>query len=158
MSGSVLLDANILVLLAVGTASPAYIAVHKNTADSFDEDDFDLVAAIISGFSEILVVPHVVAEASNLVRQIGNPRKAAIQQALAEFASLLLEVPVASTEGFAREEHLDLGVTDAVLLHLCGSGHAGEAPTLLTIDGPLANRAASLGYGVIDFAREFQGR
>ena len=144
MSGPVLLDSNILVLLAVGTASRDYIATHKNTANKFNTDDFDLVAEIIAGFSEIVLIPHVVAEASNLVRQIGNPKKAVIQRTLADWVSLVLELPVASLNGITREEHLHVGVTDAVLLHVCGTGFAGTAPTLLTIDSPLADRAACL--------------
>ena len=158
MNGPVLLDANILVLLAVGTASPDYIAVHKNTADKFGIDDFALIAEIMADFSEIVVIPHVVAEASNLVGQIGNPRKALIQGALADWVSRVLELPIPSRDGIVHKEHLDLGITDAVLVHLCGIDLAGAVPTLLTIDEPLANRAASLGYAVIDYAREFQGR
>lgn len=158
MNGPVLLDANILVLLAVGTASRDYILVHKNTVDKFDIDDFVLIAEIMADFSEIVVVPHVVAEASSLVSQIGNPRKTVILQALADWVSRVLELPIPSREGIAHKEHLDLGITDAVLLHVCGTDLDGAAPTLLTIDEPLANRAASLGYGVIDYRREFQAR
>lgn len=156
MTGPVLIDTNILVLLAVGTASRSYIAGHKKTADDFTAADFDLVGLIIAEFSEIILIPHVVAETSNLVRQIGNPRRTAIQRALADWVSLVLEVPVASLEGFSREEHVDLGVTDALLLHLCGTRLGDGQPTLLTIDRPLANRAASLGYSVIDYRSDWQ--
>ena len=158
MNGTLIVDTNILVLLAVGGASKAYIADHKNTRDHFNIDDFDLITLIIAGFSEILLVPHIAAEASNLVRQIGDPKRKAIQTVLARWISLVLELPVASVIGCQREEYLNVGVTDAVILHLCRPAQIGISPTLLTIDSRLANHAGSLGYSVIDYRREFQAR
>ncbi len=55
----------------------------------------------------------------------------------------------------ARAEFERLGLTDAVILDFCAMTLGGVAPTLLTADTELADRAHSLGYSVIDFRREF---
>lgn len=156
MTRVVLIESNVLVLLIVGGTSRSYIAAHKNTKDHFDTDDFDVLTLLIKDFSEIVLVPHIVAETSNLVRQIGEPRKTEIQRVFARFVSQNYEVPVVSVDGLARGGSVDLGVTDGVLLHLCSVTIGERRPTLLTIDGPLTDRAASLGYDVINYARVFK--
>lgn len=87
MTGPVLIDSNVLVLLIVGGTSRNYVAVHKNTKDRFDANDFDLLMVLVRDFSEIVLVPHVVAETSSLVRQIGEPRRTEIQRVFARFVS-----------------------------------------------------------------------
>lgn len=113
MNGAILIDTSVLILLIVGGALRSYIALHKNTSDRFDIDDFDLLNMIVKDFSEIILVPHVVAETSSLVRQIGDPRRTEIQRVFARFVSEVYEIPVASLDGFKRRESVDVGVTDA---------------------------------------------
>jgi hypothetical protein len=64
------------------------------------------------------------------------------------------ELPIQSVAGAQRDEFGELGLTDAVILHLL-SGN-GIPPTLITTDTDLANSASSQGYGVIDFKQEYQ--
>jgi riboflavin biosynthesis pyrimidine reductase len=59
---------------------------------------------------------------------------------------------VPSIDGARRREFLDLGLTDAVILHLCSMVPGGVASTLVTADSKLAN---ALGYSVIDYRQEF---
>lgn len=51
MTGVVVIDSNLLVLLVVGTASRDYVAKHKNTKENFDVDDFELLGLILAEFS-----------------------------------------------------------------------------------------------------------
>lgn len=88
---------------------------------------------------------------SNLSRQIKNPARAKVSTKLRERIDATYELPVPSVKGTGREEFEFLGLTDAVILHLCELGLEGLAPTLLTADADLADRAVSLGCEVIDF-------
>lgn len=47
-------------------------------------------------------------------------------------------------------------MTDGVLLHLCSVPIGEKPPTLLTIDGPLTDRAYAAGVDVINYKREFK--
>jgi hypothetical protein len=67
-----------------------------------------------------------------------------------------VEFSIPSVNGARRDEFDRLGLTDAVILHLCTMDVNGLNPTLLTADTDLANSASSLGYSVIDYKQEFQ--
>lgn len=157
MTGAVVIDANLLVLLVVGTSSRGDIAKHKRLR-GYTADDFDVLCTLVAQFSEIVLIPHTLAEASNLARQIADPARARIQGALRRLISTVPELPIPSVYGAHREEFDALGLTDAVLLHLCAMQLHGVSPTLITADRDLADRASSLGYSFIDYKQEFQSR
>lgn len=158
MSGSVVVDTNLLLLLVVGSASKNFIGMHKRLKDDFTEDDFDLLGLIIAEFSDIIVLPHILAETSNLMRHIGNPALEKIQGKLRTLIESATEFPVQSVFGARRDEFNNLGLTDAVMLHVCAMSLDGNSPTLITTDDKLANAANSLGYSVIDFKQVYQTR
>jgi hypothetical protein len=66
------------------------------------------------------------------------------------------ELPIQSASGAQRDEFGELGLTDAVILHLCNMSINGIPPTLITADTDLANSAHSQGYSVIDYKQEYQ--
>jgi hypothetical protein len=68
------------------------------------------------------------------------------------------ELLIPSVFGARRHEFDRLGLTDAVILHLCEMTVDGISPTLITVDADLANAGMSLGYSVIDYKTEFQAR
>jgi predicted nucleic acid-binding protein len=154
MKGVVVVDTNLLVLLVVGSASRNYIAMHKRLAE-YTADDFDMLGLILAEFSEIVLLPHVLAEASNFARMIDFPARAKVQAALSTLISSCVELPIPSINGVRRSEFYDLGLTDAVILHLCAMILNGIGPTLVTADAKLANAANSLGYSVIDYRQDF---
>jgi hypothetical protein len=155
MTGVVVVDTNLIVLLVVGSASKKYIAMHKRLQDC-SAYDFEMLGVIIANFSEIVLLPHILAEASSLARQIQNPARAKIQNAFKTLITTAIELPIQSASGVQRGEFDELGLTDAVILHLCSMSLQGIAPTLITTDTDLANRANSLGYSVIDYKLQFQ--
>ena len=148
MTNSVVVDSNLLLLLIVGTASREYIAKHKKLAE-YSDGDLDLLTLLISQFSDILLVPHVLTEVSSFSRHIKNPARREVQAKLRRLIQTTTEIPIESIYGAEREEFEELGLTDAVLLHFCTLESAGIRCTLLTADANLALRAESLGYGVI---------
>jgi predicted nucleic acid-binding protein len=141
----VLVDTNVLLVLIVGRADRSYLAAHKRTRD-YDPADADVLEALVGAYDGIVTLPHVLSEASNLLRQIGNPARNRIQEELRTFILACTERPTASVLGCLHEDYLALGLTDAVVLTTCAiSGVEDDRIELLTADAPIYNRALSLG-------------
>ncbi len=100
-------------------------------------------------------MPQIVAEVSNLARQIEPTAQRSVQLALRTLIEACAEIPIESLRGARREEFLEIGVTDAVILHVCSMNLEGLQPTLLTTDTRLADVGHSLGYSVIDYREAF---
>jgi hypothetical protein len=150
MMGPVLVDANLLLLLIVGSADRRYIAMHKNLSD-YNEGDFELLGQAISLFSDVVLLPHVLAEVSSLSRQIRNPARSEIQEKLKGLVETAIEIPVPSLHGVRRDDFPEFGLTDAVILQLCTLAQNGVSFSLLTADNKLAVQAEMLGYSVLNF-------
>jgi hypothetical protein len=133
MKGIVIIDTNIMVLLIVGAASKEYITKHKRL-EGYTIDDFDLLGLLVAEFSEIVLLPHILAEVSNISRMIAAPARAETQSVLATLIATCPEIPVQSLNGSRREEFGNLGLTDTVILHFCTMQIDGLVPTLLTTD------------------------
>jgi len=155
MTGVVIIDTSLTVLLIVGSASRDFIAMHRRLR-GYTVDDFEMLGVLIAQFSEIVLLPHILAEASSLARQINNPARTKVQSALRTLIMTATELPIQSAFGAQRDEFDKLGLTDAVILHLCAMSISGIGPTLITVDTDLANSAHSLGYSVIDYKQEYQ--
>ncbi len=155
MKGVVVLDTNLMVLLTVGSAARDYIAKHKRL-QSYTVDDFDLINILIAQFSDIVLIPHILSEASSIARQISQPALRGVQSAFRRLISGCTEYPVPSVLACERSEFARLGLTDAVILHFCSLQLAGIPPTLLTTDTDLADSAIAQGHSVIDYKREYQ--
>lgn len=154
MIGPVLIDTNLLVLLIVGSASRSLISGHRRL-NGYSLDDFDQLTTLLGGFSNIITVPHVLAEVSNLLDRTARPNQRSILAKFVDFIDSTLECSIPSNVVITRPEFEILGLTDAVLLHVCAQDFGGAAATLLTTDHDLANYASSLGYGVIDFKNDY---
>ena len=155
MKSTVVIDTNLLLLFIVGTTDKAYIGMHKRLKSDYTEHDFLLLVVLISQFSDIVLLPHIVTETSNLISHIDDPARSKILKVFKNLINTVTELPIASAAGVARDEFYQLGITDAVILHLCTMEIYGIKPTLITTDGELANRANSLGYSVIDYRSDF---
>ena len=151
MTGLAIVDTNLLGLLIVGSASRSYIKAHKRIGADFTTDHFELLVELLARFDNIILLPQVISETSNLIRQISYPARNHIQIVLKNIVESSPEFPVTSLDGIGRSEYYQLGVTDACILHLCNLNVSGMEPTLLSIDGDLVNIANSLGYNVIDY-------
>lgn len=65
----ILIDSNLLVLLATGIFRRSLIPTFNRTRQ-YTADDFELLVRLIDLFSKRVVTPHIVAEADNLMRQL----------------------------------------------------------------------------------------
>ena len=148
MNKSIILDANLTVLLVVGLVRPDQVGVHKRTR-AFEQEDFLTLTGLVAACNGLIFTPNVLTEASNLLRQTNDPLRS---QLSAFVASNLLpsstERLVESKFGFLRTEYVRLGLTDAVLLHL--SATTGNT-ILLTTDLDLYLAAQSDGLNCQNF-------
>ena len=141
----IVLDANLLVLLIVGIASPTYIGIHKRLR-AYSLQDFDLLTRLLETASRIIVTPNTLTEAVNLGRQIKEPARTRILQAFRSVVADTTEIYIASVQASRRNEFLRLGLTDAVVL-----GSAAAQDTIVTADLDLYLEAARQGRKVINF-------
>ena len=146
MRGSVAIDANLLVLLIVGSAKPSLIDAHKRLKSDYSTIDFELLTLELAQYSEIILLSSVLVESYNLVRQIDGPALRLVQQAFRTLVESCSEASVRAIEAVRRSEFSFLGLTDAAILQLCETSLAGARPTLLTADKALGHRARVLGY------------
>ncbi|MBI4923618.1 MAG: hypothetical protein HY834_17900 [Devosia nanyangense] len=141
----ILIDTNLLVLLAVGLTDRKYISKHKRLA-AFDESDFDLLANYIDQSHGLLFCPNVLTEASNLMRYVSEPMRTEISAYFELMISRFGEEYVKSAEASEDAAYRALGLTDAVLLTL-----AKKDAILLTADLELYLEGARRGLPVINY-------
>lgn len=142
----ILLDTNLVILLAVGLTDPAHIRTHKRL-QQYDEIDFCNLKELIAASAKVIFCPNVATETSNLVRYVQDPLRSMIAQVLASLIKRTEEQTVPSSVAVDREEYNRLGLADAVLLKLAENG-----ATLVTDDLPLYLAALGAGQKAINFA------
>jgi hypothetical protein len=101
-SHGLLVDTNLLVLLAIGTVNRDRIETFKRTRQ-YMKTDYDLLVEVLAGFERLYTVAHVMAEVSNLTDLPGAERLRA-RHVLKRTISLLNEVEMSSAR--AAEDRL----------------------------------------------------
>lgn len=142
---ALVLDANLLVLLIVGTTSEAYISRHKRLR-AFTVNDFRLLTTRLSAAAQVWVTPNTVTEASNLAGQINEPARTHIFAVFRGLLRKLREFYVPSLHASEQKAILRLGVTDAGLLLADFADHV-----LMTVDLDLYLEAGRLKRKAINF-------
>jgi len=118
---TLLIDSELLVLLIVGSASRAYISKHRRLR-AYTEADFDLLQELISRYSDLVVTPNTLTEASNLLAYVGEPIKSRIFNVFGKFIGVVGERYLQSKELVEQEAFIRLGLTDAAFLAVGESG------------------------------------
>jgi len=108
-----LVDTNLLVLLAVGTVNRNRIETFKRTRQ-YTENDFDLLVRVLNNFERLFTVAHVLAEVSNLTDLPGAERLQA-RLVLKATITLLHEADMTSTRAAEDILYRDLGLVDAAI-------------------------------------------
>jgi hypothetical protein len=146
----VLIDANLLLLLIVGSTLPRLIENREfKGLKEYGLADYDALLAFLRNASRLLVTPHILAETSNLLGGQNNPSTRLLYQAFRDFLNdvgVIEEIFVPSAEAANRPEFAWLGLTDAAALELSDCDI-----TLLTADANLAIAAGKAGISTINF-------
>jgi len=146
----ILVDTNVLLLYLFGQDQPA--AIGRKRLERYSVEDADLLIQFISRFQRILTTQHVLAETSNLARQIvtGNQQR---ELSLSLYPLFCLDTPASFQRRDLSGPSIDvgiflrLGLTDAGLTSLVSSN-----ALLLTDDLDLAVAAEITGGDVINFS------
>ena len=124
----IFVDANLLVLFVVGSTDTRLIAKHRRLR-TYEPEDYERVAEMVSRAGRVLVTPNTLTEASNLLAQHGEPDRSRFLATLKSLIELSREVVVASSDAAANPDFPRLGLTDAVLLEV-----ASASTPLVTVD------------------------
>jgi hypothetical protein len=147
-STGVMLDTNLLLLYVFSRFSPAMIGIGRLAA--YDSDSAELLLQYLARFERILTTAHVLAETSNLARQMvkGGKWQAMCEQVFPLFClpehSALKSVGV-NTETLNPGNFLKLGLTDAAL------AQEASMHLLLTADLDLYCEVVSAGNDAVNF-------
>ena len=148
MRKTIVLDANLLVLLIVGLAGRKYISMHKRLRE-YREADFELLSKLIAESAGVVVTPNALTEASNLLRQINEPARSEIGRAFHVFTSKAREIYVRSADASSRSEFLRLGLSDSALLEV-----SKDDIVILSADLDLYLAALTADYTAVNFNHE----
>lgn len=142
---SVLIDANLLVLLVVGATSKRYIEKHKKLS-AFSERDYEELVGILSRAPSVLITPGILAETSNLATCIAEPAKSEILNVIRGFVGRAEEIHISGEKAVSSELFIRLGYTDSAILEASAGGRV-----LLTTDLGLYLAALEKGLQAINF-------
>jgi hypothetical protein len=152
MANSVVLDANLLVLLVAGHTDINLIDRHKNLSD-YDVDGFDLLVEKLEEYSQVILTPNTLTEASNLLRQIREPDRSLVTRRLGNLIRERDERYVISKDVVTEKTFARLGLTDAALIST-----ARENGVLLSADVHLYLAALAEGIEALNFAHLYDER
>ena len=124
-------DANLLVLLVVGSVNTNIIARHRRLVD-YTATDYETLLGLLSRANRIFVTPNTLTEASNLLRQHREPERSDLMTRLRLLIDESEEIVVTSAQASANSEFQRLGLTDAALLEAIS-----EERPLVTVDTDL---------------------
>jgi hypothetical protein len=145
MRKTIVLDANLLVLLVVGLTETKYISTHRRLK-GYGVVDFKLLAAMISESAGLAVTPNALSRASNLLRQINEPAKTQIAIAFRELIKKTNEIYTTSADASSRSEFLRIGLSDCALLEV-----SKKSMVVLSVDLELCLAALTAGYEAVNF-------
>ncbi len=124
----IFIDANLLVLLVVGSVGRELISKHRRLR-KFGEEDYDLLLNVIDPVIRVYVTPNTLTETSNLLAQHRDPERSLFFDRLRFIIHESEEITVTSAKASDNSQFRRLGLTDAALLEVV----TAETP-LLTVD------------------------
>lgn len=146
---SILLDTQLLVLLAVGATDPDLIHRHKRTRGAYTRDDFTLLLDLLGFQPRFGFCAQAAAEASNLVDQHAEPQRSRVMAVLRALLNNAIEIAIPCRTAMEMPEFISLGLADAAQLALCT-----PESVLLTDDEPLFRAATAKGLQALSFSEE----
>ena len=137
------IDANLLVLLIVGSVGRDLIAKHRRLR-AYTVEDYETLVNLLDPVDRVFVTPNTFTETSNLLAQHGEPERSRFFDTLRFVIQESEEIVVASVEASSNRAFGRLGLTDAVLLEV-----ATKETPLVTVDLDLYLAALDNGEGTV---------
>jgi hypothetical protein len=147
---AVVIDTNVLVLLVVGMTNPTYIRKHRRLTPTYDARHFELVRRLLIQEPRVVCTSHILTEASNLLRQTGEPMRSEIMRTYGAFIQSAEEPAILAKAATRLPSFIRLGLTDAALLSL-----DPRAVRLLTVDHDLHIACSERGFEVVNLTPYF---
>ena len=122
------IDANLLVLLIVGSVGRDLIAKHRRLR-AYSAEDFDILINLLDPVDRVFVTPNILTEASNLLAQHRDPERSRFFNKLRLVIQETKEIVVTSLDAANNQAFGRLGLTDAAFLEVITK----ETP-LITVD------------------------
>lgn len=141
------IDANLLVLLVVGSVGRGLIAKHRRL-QGYTSEDYEILIKLLERVEQVFVTPNTLTETSNLLAQHADPERSRFFDRLRFIIQESKEVTVASAQASSNSAFNRLGLTDAALLEAV----TPDTP-LVTVDLKLYLAATASGQEVaVNFA------
>jgi hypothetical protein len=141
-SRGIIIDTNLLLLLAIGLYNPNRIVTFKRTS-KFDATIFQAVVTVVKQFEQRYTTPYLVAELDNISRMLPMHEWIAISRIMQTLVPSLIEICDGSSSVLAHALHAEIGVADCSI--------AMVPDTLIfTDDLPLASRLQGMGRDVLN--------
>ena len=125
---SIYIDSSLLVLLVVGRTDKRLISKHRRL-DTYQVEDYEHLLNFLRQIDHVLVTPNVLTEASNLLKQHGDPECSKFFRVLRILVAEWEETVVLSKVATSNCEFVRLGLTDAALLEV-----VSDSQPLITVD------------------------
>jgi hypothetical protein len=145
LRGSILLDANLLLLYEIGRFSETAIRNFPHTKQ-YTIEDYRLLAKFLRLFRSVVTTPNILTEVSNLSGKLNEVNLKAFREGFKSTIDVLEEQYCASELAARSSAFLKFGLTDAGIASLCTKEFL-----VLTDDLPLAQWLASKGVDVLNF-------
>jgi len=147
---TLILDANLIVLLVVGLADENAVPGHKRTR-AYSIGDFRLLLSVIAEYQELAALPNALTEASNLLEFEGDGLPGKIFGRFLDFISTTKEIYIPSLNASRRTEFRRLKLTDAATLEA-----ARPDVHILSADLGLYLAALKAGYSAANFTHAIE--
>lgn len=140
----VLIDSNSLLVLILGLMNPDLINTHSKTSIYEEEDFYNLLSAIKS-IESIVVLPNIWTEVDNLLNKFSGNYKDLYVQKVIETMKCTSEKYLESHSIENNYAFYDLGLSDTLILEC-----AKDCEMLITSDSMLSDYARASGITVYD--------
>ncbi len=144
-SAGVLVDANLLLLHAVGAYDRGQIERFRRTRDRFVAEDFDTLTRVLRRFDKVVTTPHILTEVSNMMGQLSGRVREGSFELFARSILSMTEKHTAAADLSKNPAFVRFGITDAAIRDVA-SGYL-----VLTDDLPLYGYLAGQSVDVLNF-------
>lgn len=118
ISKHLIIDANLLVLLIIGSVEGGRHIKNSKRLKAFTRSDYENVVKIMANYDDVYVTPYLAAEVSNLIDLKGYARELAFAVAQQLFGDIFKQIDVELVRDCRSEFFSSFGLADSSLINL----------------------------------------